>query len=348
MKHRMNLLGAGVLAVCLFAATPALAMDTPDAWITTKVKMSLLTSDGISTANDVNVDTVDGRVTLHGLVPSDAEKVKAEDTARTIDGVKEVRNLLQVVPSSAVKAVKISDDKLEKNVKAVLKRDKALESSDIDIASVHDGVVLLSGSAKTLSVHRRAIEDARAVPGVLQVSSEIKSPDRLSDEEISMGKGTSKSESLTSAAHDTWITTAAKSRLLATSDVPALDINVDTEHSVVTLFGTVPTDRSKQLAETEVKKVDGVRAVRNDLQVVPKSMAKDVSDSDANITKNIDNKLGQRSELKDGKIDVQVENGVARLKGNVASQSDRMLAMTTTRGVPGVRSVIDDLTVSSH
>jgi hyperosmotically inducible periplasmic protein len=348
MKLRMNWLSAGALAICLCAATPALALDTPDAWITTKVKMSILTSDGISTANAVNVDTVDGKVTLHGVVPTDAEKAKAEEVAHGIDGVKSVNNLLQVVPSSAKKAVKVADDKLEKNVEAVLSRDKALESSSIKVASVHDGVVLLSGDAKTLSAHRRALEDARAVPGVKQVSSEIQSPDKLGDEEISMGKGMSKEQTMASAAHDTWITTAAKARLLATADVPALDVNVDTDHQVVTLFGTVPTETSKKLAEAEVKKVDGVRSVRNDLQVVPKSMEKEVSDSDANITKKVDKQLEDRSELKDGKIDVQVENGVARLTGSVASQSDRLIAMTTTRSVPGVRSVIDDLTVSAH
>ena len=208
-------------------------------------------------------------------------------------------------------------------------------------------MVLLAGNAKTLSEHQRALEDARAVPGVKQVSSEIKSPDRLGDDEISTGKGISKSSSATSAAHDTWITTEAKSRLLTTSGVPALDINVDTDHSVVTLFGTVPTESAKKLAEAEVKKVGSVRAVRNDLQVVSKTMAHDVKESDEALTKNIDKQLEDRSELKDGKIDVQVENGVARLTGEVANQSDRLIAMQTTRGVPGVRSVIDDLTVAS-
>ena len=347
MKLRMNWIGAGALAICLSAATPALSMDSPDAWITTKVKMSLLTSDSVSMATAVNVDTIDGKVTLHGVVPTDAEKTKAEDIARSTSGVKEVQNLLQVVPASQKKVVKVADDKLQKNVEAVLSRDKALESSSIKVESVHDGVVLLAGNAKTLSEHQRALEDARAVPGVKQVSSEIKSPDRLGDDEISTGKGISKSSSATSAAHDTWITTEAKSRLLTTSGVPALDINVDTDHSVVTLFGTVPTESAKKLAEAEVKKVGSVRAVRNDLQVVSKTMAHDVKESDEALTKNIDKQLEDRSELKDGKIDVQVENGVVRLTGEVANQSDRLIAMQTTRGVPGVRSVIDDLTVAS-
>ena len=345
----LSRIGLGLLALALFAASPSYAaMERPDAWITTKVKMSLLTTDNVP-SNAINVDTVDGRVTLHGIVATDAEKTKAEEVARTIEGVRTVNNLLQVVPSSRKEAVKVADAQLQKNVEAVLSRDAALEESSIKVASVHDGVVLLSGNAKTLSAHRRALADARAVPGVKKVSTEIESPDRLGDEEISSASASSKDKSagMKSAAYDAWITTAAKSRLLATADVPALDINVDTNSAVVTLFGSVPSEASKKLAEAEVKKVDGVKAVKNDLQVVPKEMAKAVEASDDNIQKAIDDKLESRSELKDASIDVAVAKGVARLTGSVASQSDRLLALSTVRGVPGVRSVIDELSVNA-
>ena len=67
-----RLAGPAALAVALAVATPALA-GTTDAWGTTKVKMALLTSDGVS-STAVNVDTIDGRVTLHGTVGSAAEK----------------------------------------------------------------------------------------------------------------------------------------------------------------------------------------------------------------------------------------------------------------------------------
>ncbi|HTO55815.1 MAG TPA: BON domain-containing protein [Myxococcota bacterium] len=342
-------IGILVLALAAFAARPSRAdMERPDAWITTKVKMSLLTTENVpSTA--INVDTVDGKVTLHGIVSTDSEKTRAEQVARQIEGVRTVNNLLQVVPSSRKEDVKIADAQLQKNVEAVLSRDAALSDSSIKIASVHDGVVLLSGNAKTLSAHRRALADARAVPGVKKVSSEIQSPDKLGDDEISTSSATMKDKgsSMKSAAYDAWITTAAKSRLLATADVPALDINVDTDHEVVTLFGSVPSEASKKLAETEVKKVDGVKAVKNELQVVPQSMAKATEHSDDSIQKAIDDKLQSRSELKDSSISVQVAKGVARLTGTVASQSDRLLALSTTRSVSGVRSVIDELQVNT-
>ncbi|HTO09594.1 MAG TPA: BON domain-containing protein [Myxococcota bacterium] len=338
-------IGLGVLALALFAAGPSrAAMERPDAWITTKVKISLLTTENVP-SNAINVDTVDGRVTLHGIVSTDAEKAKAEEVARKIEGVRTVNNLLQVVPSSRKEAVKVADADLQKHVETVLSRDAALSDSSIKVASVHDGVVLLSGDAKTLSAHRRALADARAVPGVKNVSSEIQSPDKVGDEELSTS-GADKGSSMKSAAYDAWITAAAKTRLLATSDVPALDINVDTDHEVVTLFGSVPSETSKKLAENEVKKVDGVKAVKNELQVVPQSMAKAVQETDDSLQKSIDDQLESRSELKDASIDVEVSKGVARLTGSVASQSDRLLALATARGVPGVRSVIDELKVT--
>jgi osmotically-inducible protein OsmY len=337
----------GALALALFAASPGrAAMEAPDAWITTKVKMALLTADNVP-VTAINVDTVDGRVTLHGVVATDAEKAGAETTARSIDGVRTVQNLLQVVPASRKEAVKVADAELQKNVEAVLTRDAALEDSSVKVASVHDGVVLLSGKATTLSAHHRALEDARAVPGVKRVSTEIQSPDRLGDAEIATKGPIAKDGSMKSAAYDAWITTDAKARLLATADVPALEVNVDTNNGVVTLFGTVPTEAAKRAAEVEVKKVDGVKAVQNELQIVPKSMAKAVEAKDDDIRKDVDARLEARPELEDASIDSQVEKGVVRLTGTVASQSDRLVALATTRGTPGVRSVIDDLNVTA-
>ena len=60
------LMGLAVLAA--FAAAGGRA-DANDSWITTKAKLTLLTTDGIHVSAP-NVDTVDGKVTLHGKVDS--------------------------------------------------------------------------------------------------------------------------------------------------------------------------------------------------------------------------------------------------------------------------------------
>lgn len=54
------------------------------------------------------MDTVLGRVTLHGKVHSAEEKTKAETITQKIDGVQEVRNLLQIVSAQREKARQVS------------------------------------------------------------------------------------------------------------------------------------------------------------------------------------------------------------------------------------------------
>ena len=73
--------------VIVCATGAAYAADTPDAWVTMKTKLSLLTTEGINTRH-LNVDTVNGVVTLHGEVPTKEEKMKAEEVAMKIDSTR--------------------------------------------------------------------------------------------------------------------------------------------------------------------------------------------------------------------------------------------------------------------
>jgi osmotically-inducible protein OsmY len=327
---------------------PVWAMDRPDAWITAKTKMTLLTSEG-TPGMRVNVDTVDGRVTLHGTVPTAEEKARVEAEARKVEGVREVRNLIQVVPEAKKDAVKASDSEIKDRVAKALDADKALDDSSIDVQSVNGGVVLLGGKATTLDDHLRALEDARAVPGVKQVKSEVSSPDRLADAEIRQERDDDAQAGVKrgvgEAVSDAWITTDTKMRLLANDQTPATDINVDTRNGIVTLFGVVPTAASKQAAEAEARKVNGVKQVKNELQVVPKAKQEAVEAKDEDIAKAVDQAIDRREDLKAASIDVDVKNGVVRLTGTVPSSEDRLAAAITARSIAGVRSVQDDLRV---
>jgi osmotically-inducible protein OsmY len=338
------------LAAAAFAGALAIApaaSAASDPWITTKVKLSLLTSEGVD-GLDVNVDTNDGRVTLHGTASTPAERSKAEQLAKQTEGVREVRNLIQVVPEAKKDAMAASDEKIEKDVEAALASDQALSGSRITVQSVNKGAVLLAGEAKSLSAHLRAIEDAHSVDGVTRVASEIESPDKLADEEIWRDTDVAAAPSTTrSAANDLWTTSAAKVRLVA-ADVPALDINVDTRGGVVTLFGTVGSDAQKRTAEAEVRKVSGVTQVRNKLEVVPAKRQEAVEQKDEDIREAVSKRLSGDDDLSDSHIDIQVENGVVRLTGKVESQSDRLAALTLARGSSGVRSVIGDLRVERN
>ena len=345
MRRVTSCAAVAVLAGFLGVVHPASAAVS-DAWITTKTKLALLTSKDVS-ATSINVDTVDGVVTLHGKVNSADEKARAEAEAKKIDGVREVRNLLQVVPAAQAKVVKASDDEIEKRVKKALKDAPSLKDSSIAVQSVHDGIVLLGGKANTIGDHLRAVETARAVPGVRKVETEITSPDRFADEELrrrheSATAGTKRG--VTDTAKDMWITSDVKMRLLADSDTPATDINVDTRNGVVTLFGMVPNAAAKTAAEADAKRVNGVKRVMNELQVVPKAKQDVVSKRDDELKDQIKDRLDKR-DLEGASIAVDVKNGIARLTGTVADDQQRLAAATTARATPGVRAVQDELRV---
>lgn len=162
-----SILAAMVLTILL---PLSLAADSKDAWLTTKAKIALLTTEGVKVTS-VNVDTVDGTVTLHGKVRTEAEKEKAVAAVRKVDGVKDVHNLLQVVPESVKETVKVADDAVREKVEASLKADNTLDG--VKVASVNNGVVLLSGKTNELDAKLRSIETAWNVDGVRQVRSEI-------------------------------------------------------------------------------------------------------------------------------------------------------------------------------
>jgi len=105
-----------------------------DAWITTKTKIDLLTAKNVHSSG-INVDTVDGVVTLHGKVDSAEDKANAEAEAKKIDGVREVRNMLQVVPERRKEAAKASDSQLKDRVSKALKNNADLKNSSISVQS---------------------------------------------------------------------------------------------------------------------------------------------------------------------------------------------------------------------
>ena len=160
------------LFMLVLAGGLAQAIDTPDAWVTMKTKIALMTTDGVSTT-DLNVDTVKGVVTLHGKVATEAEKAKAETVARGIEGAKDVKNLLQVVPSAQRAVVERSDDLIKTSIEAAFKANRRVATSGINVASVNKGVVLLSGKTKSLQAYLESVEVASAVRGVRRVSTEV-------------------------------------------------------------------------------------------------------------------------------------------------------------------------------
>jgi osmotically-inducible protein OsmY len=170
-KHFHIVAAALALGICLTGA-PALAADTPDAWITMKTKIALMTTDDVSAA-DLNVDTVNGVVTLHGKVATDGERNKAEQVTAKIEGVKSVKNLLQLVPNAKREIVDRADADVKDAVQSAFKANARVKDSGISVASVNKGVVLLAGKTKSLEAHLEAVQVAYAVKGVGRVATEV-------------------------------------------------------------------------------------------------------------------------------------------------------------------------------
>ncbi len=66
-----------------------------DAGITAKVKTAFVRDPSVS-ALDVKVETFKGTVQLSGFVDSQEQKARAEQVARSISGVQEVRNNIAI------------------------------------------------------------------------------------------------------------------------------------------------------------------------------------------------------------------------------------------------------------
>lgn len=348
---------AFVLSALLIGA-PTLAA-TPDGFITTKAKLSLMTTGGVR-GSAVHVDTNDGVVALYGKVPTQEQKAMAEKAISQIDGVRQVRNLLQVVPDSEAKRVERNDKDIKENVETALKNDAALRDSKIGVKSVDKGVVLLTGKATTVSDHLRAVALTDQIAGVRRVATEVEAPNQFSANErpIFLNERRAdavekknemkndvkvKSREAGSSLDDLRISSAVKLRLWTTANIPSTEINVDTDNNVVSLFGIVPTPEAKTLAENEAAKVDGVTKVENQLQVVPRAQKDLVEAKDKDVQNNLKVVFKDRSELKG--VGTDVKNGIVRLTGTVDSGWDKLNAVRLARTTPGVRGVEEQLVV---
>src|ERR1700732_1643715 len=97
----------------------------PDSWATSKTKISLFADERVK-GTQVSVDTTKGVVHLRGKVDSAEAKSAAGDIAKGIDGVKSVKNDLQVVAPTARKAVDANDKDIAKAVESRMSKDANL------------------------------------------------------------------------------------------------------------------------------------------------------------------------------------------------------------------------------
>ena len=141
---------------------------------------------------------------------------------------------------------------------------------------------------------------------------------------------------------DSWVTSKTKISLFADERVKGTQVSVDTTKGVVHLRGKVDSAEAKSAAGEITQGVEGVKSVKNDLQVVAPPARKAVDASDSDIAKAVGTRLSKNTQLK--KVDVRTDAGVVTLTGQVPSIGASAKASELARGVPGVKSVKNELT----
>ncbi len=149
----------------------------------------------------------------------------------------------------------MGDSAITAKVKSDLLGDDGIKSADISVTTAQ-GIVTLSGFVTSQAQAERAVTIATAVKGVTSVSDKLHVKD-------------DGSQSLSSYAGDVATTSEIKAKFLADKLVPSRLIKVETTDGVVQLSGEVENQVQSNQAEDIAKAVDGVKGVKNDLQIKP-------------------------------------------------------------------------------
>jgi hyperosmotically inducible protein len=136
------------------------------------VKVALI-DDPITKAGQINVETYRGVVQLGGFVDNAQQKDQATKVARSVTGVKEVRNDLRVsTKPEATAGQDVDDSMLTASVKAKLAEDSATKAHQINVGT-EKGVVQLTGFVDSTTMKVKAGELARSVDGVTAVRNDL-------------------------------------------------------------------------------------------------------------------------------------------------------------------------------
>ncbi len=143
-----------------------------DSVLTSKVKVALI-DDSITKAGQINVETYRGVVQLGGFVDNSQQKAQATKVARSITGVKEVRNDLVVSTKPHASTGQDYDDSmLTAAVKGKLTENSDTKAHQINVGT-EKGVVQLTGFVDSTVMKTKAGELARSVDGVKSVRNDL-------------------------------------------------------------------------------------------------------------------------------------------------------------------------------
>ncbi|MDR3714227.1 MAG: BON domain-containing protein [Puia sp.] len=116
----------------------------------------------------------------------------------------------------------------------------------------------------------------------------------------------------------------------------AAEIGVSVKDGVVTLTGLVDTYTKKIVAEAAVRKIAGVKAVAEDIQV---GLSPGFVRTDAEIAAEVVNALKWHTAVMEDRIRIKVEGGAVTLEGEVEWNFQRLAAANAIQNLIGVRKV---------
>jgi len=214
-----------------------------------------------------------------------------------------------------------TDSQLQQDVSAELEWEPSVHAARIGV-EVKDGVVTLAGQVDSYAEKWNAERAAQRVAGVKAMTTELKV------HITGLSKRT-----------DADIAEAAENVLEWTSSLPAGAIKVMVEGGWVTLSGDVDWQYQRQAAKDSVRYLMGVTGVSDQISIKPSVTATAVkADIEAAL---------KRTSIADAKrITVAVHGSDVTLSGTVHSWDERDTATNSAWGTPGVRNVVDKMTLS--
>lgn len=150
---------------------------------------------------------------------------------------------------------------------------------------------------------------------------------------------------------DGWIQSKLVTAYSLNEHLSTYDIDVKVENRMVILAGQVENGIERDLAEEIAQGVDGVAGVENRIEVAGEKAVRTESSSfyrsvqDATLTARVKSNLLWNQYTDGTDIDVDTDNGIVTLKGVVASEMEKKLAVQIAENTRGVRRVQETLRV---
>jgi len=238
----------GAFTAGLFAETSGAARY--DASIEARVTQKLASKKQF---RSVHATTEDGIVTLAGDVTVYQQKLDATKNIRKLANVQGVRNLI------AVAGKDVSDAELTAQLDRKLYYDRLGYDNLFNYmtASVQNGVVVVSGEARTDYDRDSALALVNNTPGVKDVVNDIKvARASIFDDQVRLraARVIYRDPVLSRYAID-----------------PAYPIRIVVDNGKLSLYGTVATQMEKNVAGIRANQVFGAFSVQNNLQVEQKT-----------------------------------------------------------------------------